>query len=164
MTLPQAAAHLLSSHHFPGPKKTSPQITGWGTPLHRLLKQLMSIRDMTCSNSITYWSRSNGHPGCALCPGSGREGLQCPVALIHAWKALQLTGMPMLSWLKFPALILLAPKLCPALDVNLILLGANGVKNLTHLFLLCRREPYGSWLLQRSSIWGWMSINICSLE
>lgn len=39
---------------------------------------------------------------------------------------------------------LAAPKLCPALDVNLILLGANGVRNLTHLFLLCRWEPYGS--------------------
>lgn len=79
-----------------------------------------------------------------FCPGGGREGLQCPVALIHAWRALQLTGMPLLSWLQLPALILLAPKLCPALDVNLILLGANGVRNLTHLFLLCRWEPYGS--------------------
>lgn len=53
-------------------------------------------------------------------------------------------GMHTLCWLWVPALILLAPKPCPAVGVNLILLGTNGVRNSTHLIPLCRWKPYGS--------------------
>lgn len=109
------------------PQKEIPRENGLRHPItqtaqaaHEHLRHDM-LRFNNLLNQVQRASRS------AFC----REGLQCPVALIHSWRALQLTGMPMLSWLQVPALILLAPKLCPALDVNLILLGANGVRNLT---------------------------------
>ena len=108
--------------------------------------------DMTHSNSAFIETGPMGRQGCACCAWGCRQGSWCPAALMCACRGVQIQGMHMVCWLRVPALILLAPKLCPAVDANVILLGANGVRHLTHLFPLCRWKPYVSQLSQCASI------------